>query len=435
MNDVRRWAEKYRNRTSILRIAQDEGVDAGTVSTWLKKVGVEFKAGQHFVEQPPLRYSEALLSRILDGPESVISTLKEKVWGIQVSRKGEEQLVKFCRFVKMHREGAGVIEIARTLAVHRATVAEWRNGTDQPYLIRTLDTVIKGGGPARLMLTPVQLESGGNLQINWISVPPNVTSYSDLTEVVNQLVPKEETFMRASRFGITKDHLLSIRPDLFAYLLGIMLGDAGKPGGILERFTSMNLDLQFSEKEQSNEGLGEFVCVCANALGIAMHRAVDKMPSGTTRQAEDPVAAFRWISSRSPLLAWMFNVGLGLQMKELTSVCKVKMEWIFSMPTSFLRRFVQGVADSDATVRRYVVEIASMPNAELVTRILYKLGLESARTMMEHGQPMRSSLLLREAASLPLFNEFVKGYRYQTMMRNCGMIGVGPAGQVSTTDD
>ncbi|HEV2225620.1 MAG TPA: hypothetical protein VGR56_02300 [Nitrososphaerales archaeon] len=212
-----------------------------------------------------------------------------------------------------------------------------------------------------------------------------------------------------------------MREELFVYLLGIMLGDAGKLGGELERFTSMNLDLQLSEKEPSNEGLGEFVCMCSNAMGIAMHRTLDKMPSGDTCHAENPVAAFRWISSRSPLFAWMFNVCLGLQMDELTSVNKVRMEWIMSMPTIILRRFIQGVSDSDATVRRYVVEIASMPNADFVTGVLTKLGAKSARTMIEDGRPMRSSLLIREAASLPIFNEFVRGYRYQALMRYASM--------------
>jgi transposase-like protein len=428
MEDARRWADKYRNRTSILRIAQEEGVDAGTVSKWLKKIGVEFRAGQHFVEQPPLHYSKALLSMSSDGPERVISTLKEKVWGIQASLLGKEQLVKFCRFVNMHQQGAGVVEIAQTLGVHRSTVAEWRKGTDQPYLIKALDAVIKYGTSPHLMLVPLQLESGGNLQSNWIRVPPIVTNYSDITEVVNQLVPREETFIRALRFGIQRDQLISIQPELFAYLLGIMLGDAGKPGGELERFTSMNLDLQLSQKEPSNEKLGEFVCMCANALGIAMRRTLDKMPTGDTRLAENPAAAFRWISSRSPLFAWMFNVCLGLEMNELTSVSKVRMDWILSMPRAILLRFIQGLSDSDATVRRYVVEIASMPNAEFVTGILSKLGVTSARTLTEHGQPMRSSLLNSEAASLPIFNEFVKGYRYQALMRYAGITESGPRG-------
>jgi hypothetical protein len=422
MDDARRWADKYRNHISVVQIALQEGIDPGTVSAWIKKVGIKIRAGQHFVEQPPLRYSEELLSKVSEGPEPVISMLKERIWGIQVSQPGQEQLVKFCRFIGMHRSGAGVNEIATILGVHRSTVAQWRNGTDQPYLIRTLDVALNELVSRRLMLMPLRLDSGGNSQSNWIKVPLEIRSYSDLAGVVSQLVPTDETFTRAARFGMSKGQMISMREELFAYLLGIMLGDAGKPGGVLERFTSMNLDLQLSEKEPSNERLGEFVCLCANALGITMHRTSDKMPSGDTRQAENPVAAFRWSSSRSPFLAWMFNVGLGLQMHEHTSVNKVRMEWIMTMPISFLLRFVQGMADSDATVRRYVVEIASMPNAEFVTGILTKLGLKSARTMSEYGKPMRCCVVNREAASLPMFNEFVKGYRYQILMRNSGMM-------------
>jgi hypothetical protein len=179
----------------------------------------------------------------------------------------------------------------------------------------------------------------------------------------------------------------------------------------------MNLDLQLSEKEPSNERIGELVCLCAATLGIRMRRAEDKMPSGTTLHAEEPVPAYRWLSSRSPLIAWLFNAGLGLEMQESTSVNQVRMRWILSSPSTFLRRFAQGLADSDGTVRKYVVEIASMPNAEFVTDVLRRLGMRSARTMFEKGKPVRSCVLTLEAAALPLFNEFARGYRFELLMK------------------
>ncbi len=196
-----------------------------------------------------------------------------------------------------------------------------------------------------------------------------------------------------------------------------MLGDAGKPGGVQERLASMNLDLQLSQKEASNEKLGEFVCLCANALGIRMDRIGDKMLTGDTARLEVPVPAYRWTSARSGLKAWLFNVELGLHMDEVTSDTQVRMEWIFFVPSNFLKRFVHGLADSDGTVRTYVVEVASMPNAEFITRALAKLGLRSARTIIENGRPMRSSVHHLEAAGLPIFNEYAEGYRFQALMR------------------
>jgi hypothetical protein len=276
---------------------------------------------------------------------------------------------------------------------------------------------LKNPGPEGWMLAPLLIESGGNEPRQWKHVPRKIGGYRDLAQLVAGLTPLEKAYTRAARFGLRREEVNALKEDLFAYVLGIMLGDAGKPGGVQQRFTSMNLDLQFSQKEPTNEGLGEFVCMCVNSIGIKMKAAADKMPSGTTAFAEVPMPAFRWISGRSAIIAWMFVVGLGLRPNELTSVDHVKMPWILDAPTHFLKRFVQGLADSDGTVRRYLVEIASMPNAEFVTQVLHRLGMTTARTMYEKGVPTRTSVLNREAASLPIFNEFVKGYRYQLLMQ------------------
>ncbi len=209
-----------------------------------------------------------------------------------------------------------------------------------------------------------------------------------------------------------------MRLESLAYLLGMMLGDAGKPGGVQERFTSVSLDLQLSEKETPNQRLGEFVCMCANSLGIRMGRTLDKKPTGNTRNAEEPTPAYRWLSSRSALLAWMFQVCLGLRPGELTSAHQIRMEWISLTPFNFRKRFAQGIADSDGTARKYTVDIASMPNAEFVTSLLAGLGMASAHTLYEHGKAMRSSISNREAAKLPIFSEFAKGYRYQRLMNS-----------------
>ena len=88
----------------------------------------------------------------------------------------------------------------------------------------------------------------------------------------------------------------------------------------------------------------------------------------------------------------------------------------FACPKTFRKRFIQGLADSDGTVRPYVVEITSTPNTELVTRILHSLGLTSAYSRKEYGEMLRTVVRNAEAVTLPIFNEFTKGYRYQLLM-------------------
>jgi len=262
----------------------------------------------------------------------------------------------------------------------------------------------------------MHLSSGGSEPSGWIQVPEKIRSYTDVVEVINQIQPLEETYSRASLFGITKTQVQEMRPELFAYQLGIMVGDSGKLGGEQPRYASMNLDLQLTKGQPTNERLGEFVLMCANSLGLEMTRIKDKPPSGRQLLGKNPTPAYRWSSERSPLIAWMFSVGLGLCWGETTTTHQVRMEWIFDTPEPFRIRFIQGAADSDGTVRKYVADIASVPNAEFFANLLKDLGVASAHVAYENGLPLRTALGTSEASKLPLFNEFVKSYRYQKMM-------------------
>jgi hypothetical protein len=178
----------------------------------------------------------------------------------------------------------------------------------------------------------------------------------------------------------------------------------------------MNVDLQLSKKHVTNERFGEMVCMCVNSLGIGMHRIADKQPSGATRFGKHPSAAYRWISERSPLLAWMFSAALGLGWTQTTSTDRIQIEWIFTAPKSIRLRFVQGLADSDATVKPSEVVITSVPNADLTTKLLQSLGMTTAHTIYESGIPLRTMVNRRQSATLPIFNELVKSYRYHKML-------------------
>jgi hypothetical protein len=146
-----------------------------------------------------------------------------------------------------------------------------------------------------------------------------------------------------------------------------------------------------------------------------MERKRDKQPTGQTRESKEPAPAYRWTSERSPLIAWMFSVCLGLDWEETTTTQELRMGWIFNTPRTFRVRFVQGVSDSDGCVKGYEVEIASVPNAQFFADLLESLGMRTAHVSYEGGEPLKTMISRREASTLPIFNEFVKSYRYLKM--------------------
>jgi len=92
------------------------------------------------------------------------------------------------------------------------------------------------------------------------------------------------------------------------------------------------------------------------------------------------------------------------------------MNWILDTPRRFRLRYVQGVADSDGCVKSYVVEIASVPNPDFLAKVLQSLGMTTAHTAFEGGEPLKTRLNAKQASTLPIFNEFVNSYRYRKMM-------------------
>lgn len=415
--DVSRWEALYQKGSSIVQIAAKERVNYETVAQSLHKIGVEIKLGRRPWQQPPLGIPRRLIALVGLGHSKILRLVREQVWGLDTTPKGIEQLRNFCEFVRMHGIGVGTKEVAKTLGVHRSTILKWRQGINTPYLAKVANSLSGRSLSPGWKFLPLRISSGGNEQKDWIRVPESVHGYNDVLSVIRQTKPLEQAYERAVTLGLREQRLRLMRAELFAYLLGIILGDAGKEGGQQNRFASMNIDFQLTKKEPSNEALGELVCMSANSLGIDIRRIKDKPPSGDTLRGKEPTAAYRWVSIRTPLLAWMFRVGLGMKWSETTSKNQVRMDWIFDTPYSFRKRFVQAMADSDGDVHGYEVRITSVPNADLVARILWSLGMTTSHVIYENGVPLRTRVNAKQAAKLPIFNEFTHGYRYQKLQQ------------------
>ncbi|MDA4121687.1 MAG: hypothetical protein OK456_00735 [Thaumarchaeota archaeon] len=418
LENTKDWVEMFlEDHLPIEDIADKVVTDPATVSAWIKKHGVEVHQGMRRKERDPPQISQELAALLAKGPDEVLKYLDQRVWGISASEAGLKQLKKFCDFLALPLS-VWSKEVVRGLHIDKSMVGAWTKGTMRPYLVRVADTALHTEVRPGWKLLPLWLESGGNEQGSWIQVPTQISSYDDIQTVVRQLTPLQSTYQRGAIFGLVNEQIDILREDLFSYLLGIMGGDASKAGGKQKRFTSSNVDLHLTLKQPTNERLGEFACLCTNSLGIIMDRKQDKQPTGTTRFGMHPSAAYRWISARSPVIAWMFNVGLGLKWDECTTLHQLKMDWIFSTPKSFRTRFIQGMADSDGSMKPYEVVITSVPNADFMTRLLQSLGMSTAHTIYEENKPLRTMVNAKQATALPIFNEFVKSYRYQRLMEH-----------------
>jgi hypothetical protein len=317
--DAKRWKESFEGGRPILEIGAADQVDPKLVSQRLHRLGVEIYQGRHRVEQPPLKIPNELAELLSHGPDYVLKFLDERVWGLTATESGIGQLRKFCRFIDLHKQGTGVLDIASQLQVHRTTVKQWREFTDRPYLASTALAALSNPTTSDEKLLPLHLDSGGNNQTGWIRIPMQIRNFSDIQKTVTRRTPLPQTYEIGNAFALDESQVNSMKLELFAYLLGMMVGDLGKSGGQQRRFSSMHLDLQLSKKHSSNDRFGKFVCLATNSLGIEMRSVRDKPPTGDTKLGDNPTAAYRWTSERSPLFAWMFSVCLGLDWTQLTS--------------------------------------------------------------------------------------------------------------------
>jgi hypothetical protein len=173
------------------------------VSQWLHRLGVEVYQGRHRVEQLPLKIPNELVELLSKGPDHVLKFLDERVWGLTATTSGTEQLTKFRKFLELHKQGVGVNDIAGRIQAHRSTVAQWRDGTDTPYLVSTANAILQTDIKPGWKALPLHLHSGGNEQEHWIQAPSAIQGDADIQTVTQQIVPLAGAFEHAARLGIS----------------------------------------------------------------------------------------------------------------------------------------------------------------------------------------------------------------------------------------
>lgn len=251
---------------------------------------------------------------------------------------------------------------------------------------------------------------GGILKEPWVLVPNELKGFENVLKIINNIQPiivKE----RLDRFGLTKYDIRSLRLKLFAYFLGVLIGDASKLADKRKFGTTRRVGLSLTKRYMSNENFGEFVCLCANSLGLRMRRIKD-----TPKGKRNSHPFYRWSSQSSMLIQWVFNVCLGLNDNQLTTYDSVNSEWVLKSPKDFQIWFIQGIADSDGFIDLQASQagIITQPNTELIKHVLENLGVNSKKRIFD-GRLEGLMISLEDAYKLPIFNPFVKSYRFKLL--------------------
>lgn len=239
-----------------------------------------------------------------------------------------------------------------------------------------------------------------------IAVPNEIRSYKDITEFLRQFPPLPAEDRVVQPLELDSRWVARHRPELFGFLLGFLVGDAGKSypecGHRTRHFhkTAMTTNMAHTK---SNFRLLAYVQFCLESIGIA------------SRQVSSGKTTVRWNSRSSDIITWMLRVCLGIGPGMRTSRHKAEVSWMKCVPREFALSFIQGVAESDGSVDpggRFV-NIETKPNSDAFARILQELGAHPK--VYKYGRQCCVRIISREARLLPIFNPLIRSYRLRRL--------------------
>lgn len=306
------------------------------------------------------------------------------------------QYRKLVAAFKMSHNGNLQSTIAKELGVSKETVGTWIRLHKLPKLGHFLKAFLNLGAPngQRVWLN-TECTHGHAIPIGrFIRVPLQIEGWRDIDDTLSQLEQLPGTVTELDKRY------------LFGFLLGMMIGDAAKSK---QKTFHRHIDLTLSMKYGTNLKLGEFTSLCAQSIGLRMHRIKDRV-----RSSNKPYGFFEWTSQSSPLIDWICNVALELRDDELTTYDPIHAGWVVDAPREFRVGLVQGLAESDGSpnIANQSVEFWIGPNWDWMKSLLASLGLRAFRCR-DAVSIVKSQAV--KAFTIPIFAGHLKTIRYSRL--------------------
>jgi hypothetical protein len=326
--------------------------------------------------------------------------------------KEKKKFSDFFRAIELRKQKNFASAIADVTNLPKHTIEKWLFGKNIPFVIRLFQHYKKIGKPKKgCQWLSINSTRGGLFTGPWVQVPLKINAFEEVEYALNQLKEIENFQVLKKKFGIKTAEQKEL---LFAYLLGMLIGDSSKPAIKRKNRTTRCITIRLTTAHESNELLGEFTSLCANVLGLRMKKCKN-CPAGKCNT--NPF--YTWISQSSPLIQWVFKACLGLEDNGRTTYDKIKADWLLTVPREFRICFLQGLADSDGFVDLSAQHAAVIthPNTNLIEKIFDSLGVRTRRWLITQTGLWCLVVSIKDAFELPLFSPEVKSYRYQKVIK------------------
>ena len=241
-----------------------------------------------------------------------------------------------------------------------------------------------------------------------IEVPAQIRSYQDILDFLKQFpqVPPDNPAIKF--FGLSSEWVDQHKAELFGFLLGFMVGDAGKDYP----------EYEVRSRHYHKTAIHTNMAINGSNLRVLAYLQLALQTIGTKSERRKSTLAIRWNSTPNNVLTWIIRVCLGLSILQRTSRNPVQMEWLLTCPKEFLVAFIQGLAESDGSVDKhgYYAAIASVPNSKFFQLILSKINTPSH--VYPKSNPSQLRVNLEPSLLLPIFNPVIKSYRFLKMVNH-----------------
>lgn len=371
----------------VRKLKLDLGLSAKEISSLLgiKPISVYHHTRQKPREKITIKLSDNTLEFIRN--EDITAGFLKYFWKDKISQKELQDFENYCKFLKLEKS-LSAKEIAKKLKKSISTIHDWKRNRRLPVLARFLELYLQIGKPenGKIWLS-LNLGQKGVFLTKPLQVPTKIIDWKDIENALNQLEAKEDILSHMSK------------RECFGFLLGVYVGDACK-------FTKNKdcVGLILSKKYSTNKNLGNFFCQCIQKLGLNASRKKDHQNK------------FKWRSQESPFFSWIYKTVLGLDENETTTYNPIKANWLLDAHLEVVKRFLQGVYESDGCVTyEGVVSCAVYPNNELIQKLLKRFAIHSVidrkgkwRDLIIYGKSFKK-------CSDILFAEEIKSEKYKKL--------------------